>query len=156
MWWRLTRSRFEQQKGDGNRKAMKAIVDAGEVPGILAYTDHRPIGWCAVAPRDRYPRLSRSRTLKPIDETPVWSIVCFFVEKGYRNRGLTVQLLRAAADYVKRKGGRVLEGYPVEPKKKPMAPVFAYMGLSSAFREAGFVECRRPSETRLIMRLYTI
>ncbi len=45
-----------------------------------------------------------------------------------------------------------VEGYPVEPKKKPMPPVFAAMGLASAFRQAGFKEQARRSDTRPIMR----
>ncbi len=35
MWWRLTRKVFEQQQGEGNRRAMQAIVASGRVPGIL-------------------------------------------------------------------------------------------------------------------------
>jgi GNAT superfamily N-acetyltransferase len=95
MWWRLKRSEFERQKGEGNRKAMKTTVDSGEVPGLLAYAGDVPVGWCSVAPRDSFPVLNRSRILKKIDDMPVWSIVCFFIDKKSRNRGVSVQLLRA-------------------------------------------------------------
>jgi len=154
MWWRLRRSEFERQKGEGNRKAMKAIVDSGEVPGILAHAGNVPVGWCSVAPRPTFPVLNRSRILKKIDESPVWSIVCFFVEKNYRNKGLSVQLLQAAIEYVKRRGGTVLEGYPVEPKKDKMPAAFAWTGLASAFRKAGFLEVARRSDTRPMMRFF--
>ncbi|MEE8277879.1 MAG: GNAT family N-acetyltransferase [Thermoanaerobaculia bacterium] len=154
MWWRLKRSKFERQKGQSNQRAMRAIVDSGEVPGLLAYEGGRPIGWCSVAPRETFSVLGRSRILKPIDDTPVWSIVCFFVDKDHRREGVSVELLEAAADYVRRRGGQVLEGYPVEPKKSPMPAVFAYTGLASAFLKAGFEECARRSETRPIMRRY--
>lgn len=154
MWWRLPRRVFSLQKGEGNRKAMKEIVGSGEVPGILAYVGSAPAGWCAVAPRDTFPVLNNSRILKKIDETSVWSIVCFFVGKDFRDRGLTVGLLKAAAAYVKKQGGRVLEGYPHEPKKNRMPAAFAYTGLASAFKKAGFVECARRSATRPIMRLH--
>ena len=154
MWWRLKGSEFEQQKGEGNRRAIKAIVDSGEVPGILAYAEDGPVGWCSVAPRDHFSRLGRSRILKPIDDKPVWSIACFFVEKGFRNRGLSVQLIVAAVEYAERHGARVVEGYPVEPKKDRMSPTFVWTGLASAFKKAGFVECARRSETRPIMRFY--
>lgn len=155
MWWRLKRSEFEQQKGEGNRKAMKALIHRGEVPGILAYAGGNPIGWCSVAPRDRFPVLNRSRILKKIDETPVWSIVCFFVEKSFRRKGVSAQLLQAAIEYARQQGGKVLEGYPIEPKKDRMPPAFVFTGLVSAFKKAGFVECIRRSETRPIMRFYT-
>lgn len=154
MWWRLKRSEFERQKGETNKQAMKAIVEAREVPGLLAYVAGKPVAWCSVAPREQYSVLGRSRILKPIDETPVWSVVCFFVEKSHRNKGLTLQLLRAAVEYVKQQGGRVVEGYPVEPKKKRMPSAFAWTGFASTFEKAGFIECLRRSETRPIMRFY--
>ncbi len=154
MWWRLKRSEFDQQKGEGNRQAMKAIVESGEIPGLLAYLDGVPVAWCSVAPRERFGVLQRSPVLKPIDETPVWSVVCFFVSRPFRKRGLTSQLLRAAVEYVKQQGGEAVEGYPVEPKKDRIPDVFAYTGLASTFRKAGFVEALRRSETRPIMRLH--
>lgn len=152
MLWRLKRSEFERQKGQGNKEAMKAIVESGEVPGILAYLDEKPIGWCALAPRNNYPALTRSRVLKPIDDTPVWSVACLFVAKEHRNAGVSVQLLRAAVEHVKQQGGKVVEGYPVEPKGGTMPAAFVWTGLAAAFLSAGFVECARRSETRPIMR----
>src|SRR5436305_13504905 len=70
MLWRLSRSEFEQNKGAANRAAMKALVDAGEVPGILGYVRNDPVAWCAVAPRPAYPALDPSRILKKIDDSP--------------------------------------------------------------------------------------
>ena len=152
MWWRLKRSEFERQKGEGNRRAMKRIVDSGEIPGILAYAKDQPIAWCSVAPRKAYPTLERSRKLKRVDDKPVWSIVCFFVAKPFRGKGITRTLLRAAMEYVQKQGGKIVEGYPVEPKEGRIPDAFAYTGLVSAFRKAGFVEVVRRSETRPIMR----
>jgi len=154
MTWRLLRPEYERQKGAGNRRALRKLVDAGEMPGLLAYDRERPIGWCALAPRERYGRLERSRILKPVDTRPVWSVVCLFVDRAYRRRGVTVALLRAAADHARDQGGLILEGYPVEPKSaKEIPPVFAFTGVASAFRKAGFREAARRSPTRPIMRL---
>ena len=152
MWWRLKRSEFERQKGEGNRMALKTIVDCGEVPGILAYANGQPVGWCAVAPREAYPTLERSRILMRVDDKPVWSIVCFFIARQFRGKGVAGKLLKAAIEYVQKKGGRIVEGYPVEPKKGRIPDAFAYTGLASTFRKAGFVEVARRSETRPIMR----
>jgi len=152
MWWRLNQKEFEAGKGITNRKAMKKLISSGKVPGILAYSEGRTVAWCSVAPRDEYTRLERSRILKPVDDQKVWSIVCFFIAKGYRRKGVSVRLLKAAALYVRNQGGRILEGYPVEPKKGSMPDVFAYQGLAQAFRDAGFREVARRSETRPIMR----
>ena len=152
MWWRLKRSTFNQQKGAKNKAAFKAVVDAGEAPGILAYENGTPIGWCAVAPRETYPALERSRVLKRIDNQPVWSIVCLFIARPYRRKGVSVALVRAAANYVRKRGGKIVEGYPVEPRNDEMPDAFAWTGLASAFLKAGFVERERRSETRPIMR----
>jgi len=154
MWWRLKRSVYEQQKGDGNKSAMKKLVESGKNPGILAYDGDTPIGWCSVAPREEFSVLERSRILKPIDEKPVWSIVCFFVNKEYRKKGISTELLKGTIKYVREQGGKIVEGYPVEPKKDQMPDVFAFHGLASAFLKAGFKECLRRSETRPIMRYY--
>jgi GNAT superfamily N-acetyltransferase len=154
MWWRLSRSCFNMQKGEGNKKGLKKIVDSGEVPGLLAYTKGEPIGWCSVAPRETFSTLERSRILKRVDEKPVWSVVCFFVAKTFRRKGVTIELLKAAIEYAKKHGAKIVEGYPVEPKKGKMPDVFAYTGLASAFRQAGFVEVLRRSETRPIMRYF--
>jgi GNAT superfamily N-acetyltransferase len=152
MWWRLKRSEFERQKGEGNRKAIKRIVDSGEVPGILAYADGQAVAWCAVAPREAYPTLERSRTRKRVDDKSVWSVVCFFTAKPFRGTGITSKLLKASIEYVRSNGGKIVEGYPVDAKGSRMPDPFAYTGLVSSFRKAGFVEAARHSEKRPIMR----
>jgi len=151
-FWRRSRSEYNRNKGAGNRRFMLNVVESGPPPGILGYLDGEPVGWCAVAPREDYPALERSRILKPVDETPVWSISCFFVRKDKRRKGLSVQLLKAATAHVKEQGGTVVEGYPVEPTSDSVPDPFVWHGLASAFRKAGFRECARRSETRPIMR----
>ena len=154
MWWRLKHSQFEKQKGEENKRALKRIVDSGEVPGLLAFADGQPIGWCSVAPREAFPRLGRSRILKRVDDQPVWSAVCFFVDKQFRRKGVAVRLLGAAVEHAKKHGAMIVEGYPVEPRKASTPDAFAFTGLASAFREAGFVEVLRRSDTRPIMRYH--
>lgn len=154
MHWRLTSAQFYAQKGEGNRQAMKGIVDSGEVPGIIAYVDGRPGGWCSIAPRDAFSRLDRSRVLKRVDDQPVWSVVCFFIAKPYRRQGLSVKLLAAAIAYAESRGAKIVEGYPVEPRKDEMPDVFAWTGLAAAFQQVGFQEVARRSETRPIMRYH--
>ncbi len=154
MWWRLKRSEFERLKGEGNKQAMREIVESGKVPGLLAYKREKPVGWCSVAPREDFPVLQRSRTLKPVDDTPVWSVTCFFVARGYRARGMNSRLLGAAVDYARDQGGHVVEGYPIVPRKDQVPAVFAFTGFASVFEAEGFIEVARRAETRPIMRLY--
>ena len=154
MYWRLKQSVLDAQKGNGNKRAMKKIIGSGKIPGILAYSEGEPIGWCSVAPREDFSRLDNSRILKPVDEKSVWSVVCFFIHKDHRKKGLSIALLNAAKKYVKSSGGKILEGYPIEPKKDKMPDAFAWTGISAAFQSAGFKEVARRSETRPIMRFY--
>src|SRR5262245_26526224 len=132
---------------------MLKVVGSGLPPGILGYLNGEPVGWCAVSPRADYPSLTRSRILRPVDDTPVWSVSCLFVRKDQRRRGVSVELLRAAVEHVRKQGGTTVEGYPVEPKTASVPDAFVWHGLASAFRAAGFTECARRSETRPIMRM---
>lgn len=148
----FTRGReFSQGAGAVNRAKFRRIVASGAEPGIIAYAGGEPAGWCAFAPRERYPRLAHSRILKPIDDRAVWSVVCFFVAREHRGQGLSVRLLEAAARHARRRGARVLEGYPVAPTAT-LPAVFAWHGTAAAFAAAGFREVARPSPSRRIMR----
>jgi GNAT superfamily N-acetyltransferase len=152
MLWRLPRKTFDAQKGEGNRDAMRALVDADVEPGLLAYRGKAAIGWVSLGPRPDFPGLARSRILQPIDARPAWSVTCLFVQKEHRRSGVSVALLEAAAKHARQRGARLLEGYPQEPKRGEMVDVFAWTGIASAFVAAGFREVARPSPTRPIMR----
>jgi GNAT superfamily N-acetyltransferase len=154
MWWRSTRREFAERQGTGNRQAMKEIVESGEVPGILAYAGGKAVGWCSVAPRQQYGSLERSPVLRRLDDEPVWSIVCFFVARNYRENGIAEALVRAAVDYVRERGGTVVEAYPTLPKQDRLPPVSSYMGTPAMFERAGFVVCARPSKSRVILRCF--
>jgi len=153
MWWRLKRSEFAKQIGQGNKEALKRIVEAGEVPGLLAYAHGEPVAWCSVAPRETFPALERSRTLKRVDGKPVWAIVCFFVARSARRKGVMLRLLRAAAEYARSHGARIVEGYPVEPTRT-LSGASGFTGVVPTFRQAGFVEVLRRSRTQPIMRCF--
>jgi len=155
MWWRETAKEYSANKGEANRRAMKAIVRAGRVPGLIAYCDRQPVGWISVAPREEFPRLERSRILKPVDDQPVWSVVCFFVTGSQRGRGVGKRLLEAAVEHVRKRGGKIVEGYAVEPEGGRTPDLFAYQGPADLFRSAGFKEVARRSKTRPIMRRLT-
>lgn len=156
MWWRLTSAQFRQMRGEANRQALKATVESGEVPGIVAYSDGQPAGWCAVTPRQSLLRLSesRSRIFAPVDHRPTWVVTCFFVARPFRRQGLGAKLLEAAVRYAAEHGATIIEGYPVEPAGRALSPAEAYTGLADMFRRAGFVEVARRSETRPVMRYF--
>lgn len=150
-WWQQSKSEFDRNRGEANREMMRRRVEGG-VPGILAYVDGTVAGWCAVEPRAAYARLAKSKTLAPVDEAEVWSIVCFFIARPWRRSGMSVQLLEAAVRYCRERGARAVEGYPVDPRSGKIADAFAWTGIASAFEKAGFREVARRSPTRPIMR----
>jgi GNAT superfamily N-acetyltransferase len=149
---RLTRSEYERHKGARNRRAMKRLVSSGNPPGVLGYLGGTPVAWCSLEPREAFSTLARSRILRPVDDREVWSIVCLFIAREHRGKGVSVAMIRGAVDWARSRGARLIEAYPVEPRKTPMPAVFAYTGIASAYRAAGFREVARRSETRPIMR----
>ena len=151
MFWRLPRKEFDAGKGAANKRALKRIVSAGREPGILGYLNDEPIAWCAVAPREDYIALERSRILRPVDDHPVWSVSCLFIKKPYRRQGVSAQSLRAAVAFAASHGASIVEGYPVEPASNTPDP-FLWHGIASAFLAAGFREVARRSNSRPIMR----
>ncbi len=156
MWWRVTRKQFDQDAGRANKRAIKRIVTSDDEPGVLAYSGKSAVGWCAVAPREVYGALNRSRTLKPFDDEPVWSITCFFIDKESRGQCMMTALLDAAVKFAKKRGARFVEGYPVEPPAKRLPAAWeAFRGTVRAYEEAGFSEIVRRSDRQPIMR-YTI
>ena len=142
MEWRLPRREFLAGKGESNRERLQALVAGERAPGVLAYTDAEPVGWCAVAPRAEYGFLSRSRILAPVDDEPVWSISCLFVDRRFRRQGVSRLLLQGAATFARNCGARVVEGYPIDAVGGQMADAFVWTGLYSSFVAAGFEEVR--------------
>ena len=154
MWWRETRGEFDRLHGEGNRRVMKRLVEGGEVPGIIGYVDGEAVGWCSIAPRESFSSLGRSRVLKRLDGVPVWSLVCLFVHRNSRGTGVAEALVRAAVAYAKSRGAEVVEAYPTPPRGRRLPAVSSFMGVPSLFSRAGFVECARPSASRVVMRHY--
>jgi GNAT superfamily N-acetyltransferase len=154
MWWRLSRSEFEKQKGQGNRRAFQRLVRRGAVPGLLAYCDEQAAGWCCVGPRDQFLALDRSRVLARVDDQAVWSIVCFFIARRYRHRGLSMRLAQAAVDYARASGAAIVEAYPVDTSSPAYPDPYAYTGLLSTFTRIGFSEVARRSPSRPIVRYW--
>lgn len=137
--------------GKANKRAMKSLVDGGTVPGLIGYKDGRPIGWISLGPRGDYRRLERSPVMKRVDDKPVWSIVCFFVDPKERGKGVMDALLKGAINYARSEGATLLEAYPVD-KRERSHPDFIWWGAKRMYDRAGFKEVARRKETRPVMR----
>lgn len=154
MHWRLNINEWMDNKGEGNKAAMRALAELDTPPGVVGYLDAEPVAWCAFGDRSDFPRLQRSTLLKPVDDEPVVSLTCLLIKKEYRSEGLLPAWITAVRDYLDETSRiRTVEAYPVEPPAGRQAgPDTAMTGIASAFTDAGFTEIARPRKDRPIMR----
>lgn len=134
MYWRIGAA-YSQVPREKNKASFRRIVKRGPPPGLLAFDGDVAVGWCQLTPRDALPWLDREWRLKRLDQTPVWSISCFYVRVGYRRQGVTTALIMAAIKAAKRAGATALEAYPLDAKKTTSA---SFTGYRTAFERAGF------------------
>jgi GNAT superfamily N-acetyltransferase len=131
--------------------------ESATTSGLVAYLDGEPVGWCAVEPRTAYPRLLRNNRVpwagRTEDKTDdgVWAVTCFVIRTGFRRRGVSRALARAAVDFARQRGARALEGYPMTTKDVLVGEL--HVGTQGIFAAAGFAEVSRPSRRRVVMRI---
>jgi GNAT superfamily N-acetyltransferase len=143
---------------DDNRAALKVLTGRALAPGLVAYRGDRAVGWVSLGPREDYERLAYSKVLAPVDDTPVWSIVCFVVSRTARGRGVATGLLTGAIDFAREHGATTLEAYPVDPGAARVPAANAFGGPLAMFEKAGFLVVERrqwnaSTPVRLIVRL---
>lgn len=152
-WCMFYRRSGKSQPSDPPAKqALCELVQAGTRPGLIGYLDGQPAGWISLGPREEYHKLRRSPVMKPVDDTPVWSVVCSYVARPYRGQGLQHRLLAAAVNFARDSGATTLEAYPVDKPARSQDD-FMFFGSRSLYERAGFTEVVRRSPTRLVMRL---
>jgi len=156
MYYRLSKSDYAEGKTeDSNKEAMQNLVIENKPTGILAFYEGQPIAWCAFAPREDFIKLERSRVHKRIDDLPVWSIPCFFIDKAFRRQGITVELLKGVISYAKENNISIIEAYQIIPTTESLPDSFAWIGLYKSFEHAGFEIVDRTSKNRPMVRYYT-
>jgi GNAT superfamily N-acetyltransferase len=117
---------------------MRALCATEPGPGVLAYVDGQPAGWCSVAPKSTHRALVNSRTIPHVDDEDAWSVVCFVVRPGFRRRGLMHELLEGAIGHARTMGATVVEGYPVDPGSGRVDQTAGYVGTIALFEAHGF------------------
>jgi ribosomal protein S18 acetylase RimI-like enzyme len=139
-------------RSQANRAGLKALVDAGNPPGLIGYRGKVPVGWVSIGPREEFARLKRSPVMKPVDEKPVWSVICFVVPSEHRGQGVAQALLAGAVAYARKQGATLMEAYPVD---KPARSNDDYMwfGAKSMYDKAGFKEVARRKPARPVVRI---
>jgi len=139
-------------RGAQNKQALCDLVSSGTSPGLIGYLDGSPAGWISLGPREDYLKLRRSPIMKPVDGTPVWSVVCSYVARPCRGQGVQHQLLAAAISFARDSGATTLEAYPIDKAGRSQDD-FIFFGSRSLYEHAGFAEVARRSPTRVVMRL---
>ena len=145
--------------GGGSREAAaRALGRRPDPPGVVGYDhDGAPVGWCSIGPRADNPRLVASTRIRPLDDVPVWSVICVVVRGGHRARGHTTPLLEGAVAWAAERGAPAVEAYPVDAEGGRIDTTMAFVGTRRMFERAGFtvvgrtdaLASRRP---RLVMR----
>jgi GNAT superfamily N-acetyltransferase len=163
MYFRARGRSWANSSAASNRADLEGLTaradqSGGVAPGLVAYRDGTAIGWVSVGPREDYERLAFSKMLRPLDDRPVWSIVCFVVAGRQRGKGVATALLDAAIAYARERGAKTLEAYPIHESRGRVSSDAAYTGTQGMFERGGFevVELRQWNETsppRPIMRL---
>jgi len=152
-YWKFSAKQFRESSGSLAYEFQKMTVESGIVPGLLAMEGEQAVGWIAVEPKSQYPRMEKALSTKSADEQKVWAVSCFFTKKSHRRRGISIALLKFAAEYARSKGAKILEGYPTDTEQRKFPDVFVYTGLSGTFQAAGFTEVKRNTPTRPVFRL---
>lgn len=133
--------------------------DAPTTSGLIAFVGDEPAGWVAVQPRTAYPKLRTSRVPwtgrdEDKDDDSVWAVTCFTVRRGFRGRGLTYPLARAAAEFARDRGAQAVEAYPmITQPGKEITWGELHVGARQVFLDAGFVEITRPTLRRAVLRI---
>jgi GNAT superfamily N-acetyltransferase len=166
-WFRMRNAEWRQATTAANRGALRQQLDEASdgapAPGLLAYADGEPAGWCAVAPRAGYPRLERSGVVKTLatavasddfSDPTVWAITCFVVRVDARRKGVASALAGSAVDFARDHGARLVEAYPVDVEQKASVSSSAlYHGALSMFIDAGFEVVAGSGDPRPVVRL---
>jgi GNAT superfamily N-acetyltransferase len=164
-YWRVSASKYGRTSKDQlagrlveRKKGMRSWLEKPSPPGVMAYIDSQPVGWCGFGPRHEMERLVRSRTIPAVDDHPVWSLVCFLVLPGHRGQGVARALLRGAIDCARSYSAPALEAYPIDPASTRINTSSVYMGSVSMFEKEGFVRvletsARSAGRPRWLMRL---
>ncbi|HLQ78454.1 MAG TPA: GNAT family N-acetyltransferase [Terriglobia bacterium] len=157
-YWRQSSSAYSSNAPGSGKKDLLQQVRNGPPPGMLAYFNDRPVGWLGFWPRENLERLAHSRTIPKIDDKPVWSIVCFKIQVGYRRKGIAKALLRGAIETAREFGAPAIEAYPIDPQGERIDVSLGYVGFIKMFEAAGFqriveTSARSDGRTRILMRL---
>lgn len=152
VYWRLRHKEFGETTAAEHEAVLHDRACSETPPGLLGYQSGEPVAWISVEPRNRFAAFEHARVYTAVDDTPVWTVTCFYLREDVRGQGLTTELLEAVKTHVGENGGLAVEGYPEDPTDLADSGTPGYMGLVPAFEHAGFREIAQLSNGRPVYR----
>jgi len=156
MYWRAESNKaWNAIRGARAKKGLKNLTQKGKAHGVLAFAEDEPVAWCSFGPRRDFSNLERVSAYKRNDTSNVWSIVCFFIHRKWRRKGLSRGLLRAAVEAMQKHGVKIVEAYPVTTTKdgRRLSSSLAWTGPLKIFEELGFKTVQSTNPLKPLMRL---
>jgi GNAT superfamily N-acetyltransferase len=122
--------------GDAAKEKMKSLVQDGKVHGLLAYSNGKSIGWLAIDPMSEMVGHDCQSSGKENE----WSIHCLFVKDGFRGKGASVQLIKAALDYAKENKAKIVSAFPIPTENREKFPPneAEFSGRLTTYSKLGF------------------
>lgn len=152
MFFRQTGAEYSEGRGESNRVAIRNLCNDGRQPGLVGHLDGEPAGWVSIGPRTEFGRILRSPLFKDDepDNDAVWSLVCLFVHRDHRGRGMTRHLVEGAVEHARANGAARVDAYAIHPDGRAASEL--YHGTPEIYRASGFTEVFRPNDNRVLMR----
>jgi GNAT superfamily N-acetyltransferase len=154
--YRVTNAENSALRGEDRPGRLREFCAQDPPPGVVAYVEGEPAGWCSFGPRQALPRLARSRTIPRLDDAPVWSVFCLVVRAGHRGKGLASEMVEAVVALAGSRGVPALEAYPVDPEGRRISASQAFVGTTSLFERAGFTRVAPTSSTSAGLRRWVM
>lgn len=139
-----------------NKRDKRRLVREGRSHAILVYEGEKPVGWCQYGPSEELPRIDEGRfyrkAKRPDGDRRLWRITCFFVDRSHRRKGVARAGLTAALASIRKRGGGIVEAYPVVSKKMAAVPEWLWFGTPRMFEREGFEKVSALGTSRVLMR----
>lgn len=142
----------------GNKEHIRARIEAGPPPGLLAYAEGRAVGWMQIGPRADVPewnnagRVSAPVSPQDVVDPRVWAISCFFIRSSARGQGLSHRLVAAGLEFARESGAARVEACPMDQSKDSRS-VGLFVGSTRVFEKAGFACVATRKAGRPLMRI---
>ncbi|MER9184511.1 GNAT family N-acetyltransferase [Mesorhizobium sp. M0482] len=156
--FRLSPAARRASNRERNKDHIKARIEAGPPPGLLAFEGGQAVGWMQIGPRADVPEWNnQGRGSAPIDpadasDPGVWAISCFFIRTKARGKGLSHRLVQGGIEFARQNGARLIEACPIDLSKDSRS-IGLFVGSSRVFEKAGFQRLVERKPGRPLVRL---